>query len=195
MRRFTQALLIACICPCITMASVANASVVEKAQQWLNKYTDSDDTFSLTLTKNKIKFKGCKQKQYQLALSQRIAPMFNIEAIVHYNKGLLDYGVLSQRVKSHEFEVVSWWDSGNYRVGLSHKVRPRHEMSVPVADTIQLPTSTSAGVYLEIPFKENKHLLTLGALRESWESDGASLQLPWRSSRDNQVKVQYAITF
>ena len=68
-------------------------------------------------------------------------------------------------------------------------------MSVPVADTIQLPTSTSAGVYLEIPFKENKHLLTLGALRESWESDGASLQLPWRSSRDNQVKVQYAITF
>ncbi len=195
MRRFTQSLLSACICPCLLIAGPAQASVVEKAQEWLNRYADSDDTFSLTLTKNKIKFEGCKQKQYQLAFSQQIAPMFNIEAIVHYNKGLLDNGVLSQRVRSHEFELVSWWDSGDYRLGLSHKVRPRHEMSIPVADTVRLPTSTSAGIYLEIPFKEDKHVLTIGALRESWESDGASFQLPWRSSRDNQVKLQYAINF
>lgn len=195
MRRFVHPILAMSICSCLMMAGAANASVVEKAQQWLNKYSDSDDIFSLTLTKNKIKFKGCKQKQYQLAFSQKIAPMFNIEAIVHYNKGLLDYGVLSQRVKSHEFEVVSWWDRGDYRLGLSHKVRPRHEMRIPVADTIRLPTSTTAGLYVEVPFNEDRHLLTVGAMRESWESGGASLQLPWRSSRDNQVKVQYAITF
>ena len=195
MRRFVHAILAMCTCSCLMMAGAANASVVEKAQQWLNKYSDSDDIFSLTLTKNKIKFKGCKQKQYQLAFSQKIAPMFNIEAIVHYNKGLLDYGVLSQRVKSHEFEVVSWWDRGDYRLGLSHKVRPRHEMRIPVADTIRLPTSTTAGLYVEVPFNEDRHLLTVGAMRESWESGDASLQLPWRSSRDNQVKVQYAITF
>jgi len=42
-----------------------------------------------------------------LALNKRIGSMFNVEGIVHYNKGLLDYGVLSQRVKSHEYEVVS----------------------------------------------------------------------------------------
>ena len=195
MRRFVHPILAMSICSCLMMAGAANASVVEKAQQWLNKYSDSDDIFSLTLTKNKIKFKGCKQKQYQLAFSQKIAPMFNIEAIVHYNKGLLDYGVLSQRVKSHEFEVVSWWDRGDYRLGLSHKVRPRHEMRIPVADTIRLPTSTTAGLYVEVPFNEDRHLLTVGAMRESWESGGSSLQLPWRSSRDNQVKVQYAITF
>ena len=195
MRRLNQSFLAMCFCPCFLLAGAANASVVEKAQEWLNKYSDSDDTFSLTLTKNKIKFKGCKQKQYQLAFSQKLAPMFNVEAIVHYNKGLLDYGVMSQRVRSHEFEVVSWWDRGDYRLGLSHKVRPRHEMSNPVADTIRLPTSTSAGLYVEIPFKEDKHLLTVGAMRESWESEGASMQLPWRSSRDNQVKVEYAITF
>ena len=195
MRRFVHPILAMSTCSCLMMAGAANASVVEKAQQWLNKYSDSDDIFSLTLTKNKIKFKGCKQKQYQLAFSQKIAPMFNIEAIVHYNKGLLDYGVLSQRVKSHEFEVVSWWDRGDYRLGLSHKVRPRHEMRIPVADTIRLPTSTTAGLYVEVPFNEDRHLLTVGAMRESWESGGASLQLPWRSSRDNQVKVQYAITF
>ena len=68
-------------------------------------------------------------------------------------------------------------------------------MSIPVADTIRLPTSTSAGLYVEVPFNEDKHLLTVGAIRESWESAGASLQLPWRSSRDNQLKVEYAITF
>ena len=86
MRRLNQSFLAMCFCPCFLLAGAANASVVEKAQEWLNKYSDSDDTFSLTLTKNKIKFKGCKQKQYQLAFSQKLAPMFNVEAIVHYNK-------------------------------------------------------------------------------------------------------------
>ena len=120
--------------------------------------------------------------------------MFNVEAIVHYNKGLLDYGVMSQRVRSHEFEVVSWWDRGDYRLGLSHKVRPRHEMSIRCRYNSSA-YHTSAGLYVEIPFNEDKHLLTVGAMRESWESEGASMQLPWRSSRDNQVKVEYAITF
>lgn len=195
MRRIIKPLLAVCVCPCLLVSTVASASAVEKAERWINQYTSDDNAFSVSLTKNKIQFKGCKQKQYQLALSQQISPQFNVEAVVHYNKGLLDYGVLSQRVRSHEFELVSWWDKGDYRVGLSHKVRPRHEMRIPVADTIQLPTSRTAGIYLEVPFKENSHLLTIGALQESWEADGASLTLPWRTSRDNQVKVQYAFTF
>ena len=56
MRRLNQSFLAMCFCPCFLLAGAANASVVEKAQEWLNKYSDSDDTFSLTLTKNKIKF-------------------------------------------------------------------------------------------------------------------------------------------
>ena len=122
MRRLNQSFL-ARICPCFLLTGAANASVLKRqnAQQIFN----SGDTFSLTLTKTKL-VKGCKQKQYQLHLA-KMAPMFNVEAIVHYNKGLLDYGVMSQRVRSHEFEVVSWWDRGDYRLGLSHKIRPRHE--------------------------------------------------------------------
>ena len=58
MRRLNQSFLAMCICPCFLMVGAANASVVEKAQEWLNKYSSNDDTFSLTLTKNKIKFKG-----------------------------------------------------------------------------------------------------------------------------------------
>ena len=115
--------------------------------------------------------------------------------MVNYNKGQLDDGVLSQRVRSHEFEVVSWWDRGDYRVGLSHKVRPRHEMRVPIAGAIQLPTSTTAGVYVEVPFNDNSHILTIGALQESWDSDSASATLPWRTSTDNQLTFQYAVAF
>ncbi|WP_338519865.1 hypothetical protein [Alteromonas gracilis] len=195
MQRITKPFLALCACPCLLLSSVVNASAVEKAERWINQYTSSDNAFSMSLTKNKIQFKGCKQKRYQLALSQQIAPQLNIEAIVHYNKGFLDYGILSQRVRSHEFELVSWWDRGNYRVGLSHKVRPSHELRMAVIDTIQLPTSRTAGVYVEVPFNEDSHMLTIGALQESWEADGAALSSPWQSSRDNQVKVQYAISF
>lgn len=195
MRRFSQFYLAFCAVPFLLIVSDVNADVVEETERWLNKYSNSDDSFSLSLIKNKIKFKGCKQKQYQLALNKRIGSMFNVEGIVHYNKGLLDYGVLSQRVKSHEYEVVSWWDSGDYRIGLSHKIRPQHEISLPVADSIQLPTSITSGLYVQFPFNEDSHLLTIGALRESWDSSDASISLPWRSSRDNQVTLQYAITF
>lgn len=195
MRRFTQPIWALCLSPCLLMPTSGNADVLEKAQEWLNQYAEQDNTFTLSLTKNKIKFKGCKQKQYQLTFNQQLSSQFNIQAIVHYNKGLLDYGVLSQRVRSHEFEVVSWWDTGDFRLGLSHKVRPRHEISIPVADTIALPTSTTAGLYLEVPFKNNQHIVTFGALQESWNADSASFALPWRTSRDSQLTVQYAITF
>jgi len=173
----------------------ALASDVENAQEWLNKYVSSNDAFSLTLIKNKISFKGCKQKRYQLSLTQQLTPAFNIEARVNYNRGLLNYGVLSQRVRTHEFEVVSWWKGDGYRVGLSHKIKPEHEMSVPVADVIQLPTSTTAGLYVEVPFNASSHTLTIAALRESWDANNTALTLPWRDNHDSQIKVQYAMAF
>ena len=195
MQRLTKPLVVLCLGASLLKTYAATASVIEKAEQWLNSYSGNDNPFSLTLTKNKIQFKGCKQKQYQLAFSQQFTSQFNLEAVVYYNKGRLDDGVLSQRVRSHEFEVVSWWNRGDYRVGLSHKVRPRHEMRVPIAGAIQLPTSTTAGVYVEVPFNDNSHILTIGALQESWDSDSASATLPWRTSTDNQLTFQYAVAF
>ncbi len=171
------------------------ASAVERAEKWLNQYAERGDVFSLSLTKNKIKFEGCKQKQYQLALSHKVTNELNIDAVVYYNKGLLDFGVLTQRVRSHEFEVVGWWNKKGYRIGLSHKVRPRHTMTLPLSDTVYLPTSTTAGVYIELPLANNNHLLTLGAMQESWDGNSASINLPWRSSKDNQITLTYAITY
>ena len=103
--------------------------------------------------------------------------------------------MLAQRVKSHEFEVVGWWNKGSYRVGLSHKIRPKHEISIPVAEVIQLPTSTTSSVYFEVPLIEERHTLTVAVSRESWKSASATIQLPWNEAHDNQVKLQYAIAF
>ncbi len=194
MRRLTQLFLMLYTCFCLFPAN-ACAAALERVERWFGQHSFSDTPLSLSLTKNKIQFKGCKQKQYQLALNQQISPMFNVEAIIHYNKGLLNYGVLSQRVKSHEFELVSWWNTGTFRVGFSHKIRPRHEITVPVADTVRLPTSKTAGVYVELPFNEERHIITIGALQESWDADGGALTLPWRTSRDKQVTLQYVIAF
>lgn len=195
MQRLTKPFVVLCLSANLLISHAATASVIEKAQQWLNSYSGDDNPFSLTFTKNKIQFKGCKQKQYQLSFSQQVSPYFNLEAVVHYNKGRLDYGVLSHRVRSHEFEVVSWWDTGDYRVGLSHKIRPQHEMRVPVAGAIRLPTSTTAGLYVEVPFNEDSHILTIGALQEAWDVDSASATLPWRASTDNKLTLQYAVSF
>ncbi|AEF04798.1 hypothetical protein C7Y69_12890 [Alteromonas sp. KS69] len=195
MRRFSQLIVMLTALQSAWVSISVSASAIEDAEQWLSEYVSLDDTFSIALSKNKIRFKGCKQKQYQLVVNQQFTKRFNVEAIVHYNKGLLDYGVLAQRVKSHEFEVVSWWDKGSYRVGLSHKIRPEHEISIPVAEVIQLPTSTTASVYFEVPLMEERHTLTVAASRESWKSDSATIQLPWSKAHDNQVKLQYAIAF
>ena len=40
MRRLHQSLLAISICPCFLMVGAANASVVEKAQEWLNNALD-----------------------------------------------------------------------------------------------------------------------------------------------------------
>ena len=56
------------------------------------------DSTNLQFSKSKIKFEGCKHREYKLSLTQPINSKFSIESGVSYAKGKLSWGINSQKI-------------------------------------------------------------------------------------------------
>ncbi|MCU7553364.1 hypothetical protein OCL06_01990 [Alteromonas sp. ASW11-19] len=169
--------------------------LADRATAWMSDIFNSQHVLEVDLTKQKIRFNGCKQKAYQLAFSQQLTKQFSVEANLHYDKGELRFGVLRQKVSSKAVEVISWWHTDTLRLGLGHKVITSHKMSSPMTESLSLPTSQALGVHLEMPGMRASHNLALSLQREVWEVADFAGAANGTSLRDNQLNLQYAIAF
>lgn len=172
--------------------SAMAADFSERASEWLGEALSVPGSLAVTLSKQKIMFKGCKQKEYQLAFSKTIAKNLDLEAIAHYEYGMVDFGVLNQKISTRSYELVSWWNRDDYRIGLSHKMQTEHELASPMTEHINLPMSQSVGLYVEMAGLNDDHIMVLSAVHESWENDDT---MPWHQTQDNQIGLRYSMAF
>lgn len=166
----------------------------DNAAKWLSDTVNAENTVAVSFTKQRIHFKGCNQKAYQLGFSKQFTPAFALEASLHYDKGELSFGALSQKVTSQAYEVISWWTVDELRFGVSHKVRTSLKMSSPMTEQLSLPTSQSVGFHLVLPGRKEAHSLSVSLTRENWQASTTNNQT-WQEIEDNQVNLQYAIAF
>lgn len=176
---------------CMSQCMAASAPV-----EWLKKTITDEADVAISMEKQKLSFKGCRQRQYVLSVSKSVSDSWDVEAIAHYNKGSLQFGVLRQQVRTRAVEVIAWWQQQGYRIGLMHKARPQHDVALPMGDTLRLPTSQTTGLYVDMPFEGDSHQsLRLAALHETWSASGASVDVPWNRARDSQLSLQYSVAF
>ena len=184
---------------CCLMTTLCSSAAIcgelgDNAAQWFSDTFNAENTFSVDFTKQRIHFKGCNQKEYKLAMSKQFSPLFALEASMHYDKGELSFGALSQKVTSQAYELTSWWTMDELRFGISHKVRTSLRMSSPMTEKLSLPTSQSVGVHIEFPGIKEAHSMSVSLARENWQSSTTNNQT-WQEIEDNQINLQYAITF
>ncbi|QJR80614.1 hypothetical protein CA267_007395 [Alteromonas pelagimontana] len=166
----------------------------EQAGEWLTDQLALSDSLNVSFTKTKISFKGCSQREYRLAFVQEVTSGMELEAVIHYEEGKLDFGLTDQKVSSQAYEMISWWQMHNYRLGLGKKVVARHDIVSPLATGFTLPKSEAVAVYIELPGLFEAHTVAFAAIQESWTAQ-EDMSLPWRTSRDNQLNVNYTIAF
>ncbi len=169
--------------------------LADKATGWLADVFDSQHLLEVDLSKQRIRFNGCKQKAYQLAFSQQFTQQFSVEANLHYDKGEHRFGVLRQKVSSKAVEVISWWHTKTLRLGVGHKVITSHKMSSPMTEPLSLPTSEALGLHLQMPGMRASHNLAVSLQREVWHVADFAGAANGTSLRDNQLNLQYAIAF
>ena len=167
----------------------------ERTEAWLKEHLDVSKQFAVSLTRNKIKFNGCQQKDYRLSMSARLSDNISVETLVRYGKGVLEFGAFNQRVTSHSYELISWWQNEDFRYGIGSGERPAHDLDLPVSGSLALPDSRTLSVYLETEGLEDDHVMSFSLRRETWLGDTSDLTLNWDKSYDNQLQFGYRITF
>ena len=183
-----------CLMTTLCAPVAVSGELGDNAAQWLSDTVNAENTLSVSFTKQRIHFKGCNQKEYQLAFSKQLTPVFALEASMHYDKGELSFGALSQKVTSQAYEITSWWTFDELRLGVSHKVRTSLRMSSPMTEQLSLPTSQAVGFHLELPGMKQAHSMSVSLTRENWHASTTN-NTTWQEIEDNQINLQYAIAF
>ena len=184
------------ICASLSTFQVHAGSLFsEKAEAWLKKNLEVSKQFAVSLTKNKIKFNGCQQKDYKLSMSLQLSDNTSVETLALYGRGVLEFGVFNQRVTSRSYEVISWWHNEDFRYGIATGLRPAHDLDLPMSGSLALPDSRTLSVYLETDGFKEDHVLSFAMRRETWLGNTSDLALNWDKSYDNQLQLGYRISF
>ncbi|GGW78465.1 hypothetical protein [Alteromonas halophila] len=178
------------------LVSAAHANTLSPAK-WLASAVGETVEIDMQVDKHKLSFKGCKQTRYSLTMSRQLAPDWQVEAIAHYGRGALSFGTLTQTVKTQALELVAWHEfNDDMRVGVMHKAQPGHEIVLLMGDDLDLPTSKTLGLYVDMEIGiSTEQSVRITLLRETWNADSASVPLAWRRSQDSQVQLSYSMAF
>lgn len=172
----------------------AQDNFVAQSVNWLK--SSLPDTTKVEFNKSRIKFNGCKHREYELLLSQPFTDKFSFEGGLTYAKGQLSWGINNQRISLKRYSVMP-----RYKVS--------HRMSISAGMVIQSAPEfkSSQGVALELPksriymitsrFKgvRDDHHIDLELSSHRWESTGEQGSLFNSGLVDNKLNVSYSAFF
>jgi hypothetical protein len=173
----------------------ATSSLSSEVGEVIANYLNSAEHLAVTFNKKKLNTDGCRQREYELTMTQALSPRLSVEATLNYEKGRFDYGVLNQRVSSKGYQLASWYQMDGFSVGVSNKVISAHEIKAPLADPLNLPTSEAMALNIRTLGFHESHHFSVSAVRETWQAESSHLDLPWTKAYDNQLKMSYSIIF
>lgn len=164
--------------------------------EWLKTSIEKNVLLDMHVDKQKLSFKGGRQTHYAVSLSRQLNQNWQFEAIAHYRRGALHFGTLTQTVQTRSYEVVAWREFEDMRVGVTHAAQPRHQIALTVGEDVNLPTSETLGVYVDMEVDSTiEQVVRLAVLRETWSTKGTTLPVDWLQSRDSQLHLRYSLTF
>ncbi len=179
----------------VTMASGHAVADEEGSLTWLEARVKASTAVDLQMDKAQFAFRGFRQTQYALSLVRELASDWQFEAIAHYRRGALDYGALSQKVRTQAYELIAWHTFERVRMGVSHAAQPHHQIALS-DQHVNLPTSETLAVHVDVPIsRSTEQVVRISFLRETWSADNMSLPVDWQRRRDSQVQLAYSMAF
>jgi hypothetical protein len=116
----------------------AENSLVRSSVQWIADVLPDDTSFDLASAG--LGFKGCKQRDYQMRISQPLTASFSMDTSLGYSKGKLQWGVFSQKVSVYEVSIVP-----------RYQVSERLSFGLGVIAQSEVKFTTSQGLAFDLP--------------------------------------------
>lgn len=154
------------------------------------------DSTNLQFEKSKIKFEGCKHREYRLFLVQPISDNFSIESGVSYAKGKLTWGINSQKISLTRYSFLPRFNINN-KISLSAGVilQSAPEFRTSQGVEFNLPKSKKFLVSSRFRGMRDNHEIDIELSSHSWEATGETNSWFDQGRSDNKLNVSYAAYF
>lgn len=177
---------------CILLASdaVAGSNRLDFAKSWLSSW--APESFELTVASSELKFKGCKQKEYQLNLHHPITKNMLIESTIAYAKGKLSWGVFSQKTSFQEFSIISRYKLvHDLSVGFGVVAQSAVDFKSAIGVQIDLPQNTEwlLSARTEGPVGTSSWELSLS--RQKWQASSQTGTWYETGSANSKINLMY----
>ena len=154
------------------------------------------DSTNLQFNKSKIKFDGCKHREYKLSLIQPVSDNFSIESGVSYAKGKLSWGITSQKISLKRYSFLPRYNLNN-KISFSAGVVLQSAPEFKTSQGLEFALPKSKKFLISSRFKgiRNDHAIDIELSSHRWEATGETNSWFDRGLADNKFNVSYSAYF
>lgn len=167
----------------------AKSQLAHDAKVWLTSMLPAGA--ELRLNRAKIKFDGCKHKDYELILLQPVTKKLSFEGSYSYSKTRIRLGSHNQQIKYSQLSLTPRWQASekvSWGAGVSYQ-------SAPAIDNgdlqFDLPASRTFSVSGRLQLPEAGHQLELEVAQQRWQATHLAGSFFAQSQAQHQITLNY----
>ncbi|MBU2878576.1 hypothetical protein [Aliiglaciecola lipolytica] len=167
---------------------------IAKGVNWLNNLVP--ETTKIEFNKSRIKFDGCRHREYELTFSQPVNQRLSFEGGMSYANGKLQWGINSQKISLKRYSFLPRY-SVNRKISLSAGVilQSAPEFSTSQGLELALPKSKIYKISSRFKGIRDDHQVDIALSSHHWDANDEFGTLFDNGLIDNKLNVNYAAFF
>lgn len=172
----------------------AQENVLKSGFNWLKSQVPQGT--QLSFHKSRIKFNGCKHREYELRVDQPLSEQVSLEGGVTYAKGKLNWGIHQQKISLMRFSLVPRVTvSDDVSVGAGVVYQSAPEFRTNQGQGFDLPKSRIWLVNSRFAGLKDNHSVELELSQHRWDATNEIGGLFENGFTDNKLMLSYQVTY
>ncbi|GAB2677747.1 hypothetical protein [Aliiglaciecola aliphaticivorans] len=172
----------------------AEEHFIAKGVNWLNSFIP--ETTKIEFNKFRIKFDGCRHREYELSFVHPVNQRLSFEGGMSYAKGKLEWGINNQKISLKRYALLPRY-SVNRKMSVSAGVilQSAPEFSTSQGLELALPKSKIFKISSRFKGLRDDHQVDFALSSHHWDATSEFGTLFDNGLVDNQVNVNYSAFF
>lgn len=171
-----------------------------KAEDYLRSSVDwlksSLPDTKIEFNKERIRFDGCNQKEYQLVVTQPLTDSLSLNGGLSYARGKLDFGIFQQDIQVRRVSLVpTLTTSQNVSFGLGVMLQSEPQFRDSNGFSFDLPASQMMMFETRLQDNNKRHQLLIRLSSQRWDSSDINGNWFERGLADNKLSLRYEAEF
>ncbi|WJG09968.1 hypothetical protein [Aliiglaciecola sp. LCG003] len=174
--------------------SEAQESYLTAGVNWLK--SSLPEATKLEFNKSRIKFNGCKHREYKLSLTQPVTENFAIEGGLTYAKGQLNWGVSNQKISLKRYSLVPRYRL-NYNMSIAAGLVLQSAPEFKTSQGLELALPTSKIFVLSTRFNDSKdkYQIEIELSSHRWDNNADTTNGLNSGVVNNKMNISYSAFF